>query len=98
LATSLGFGAQQAGAGLNFLFGIEKAPSVCRFLLSSAVTSVAVVSVVRGLEGGVKVLSNFNMLLAVILLCFVIMAGSFIPLHRRLLQNGHWRICRILFP
>jgi BCCT family betaine/carnitine transporter len=76
LATSLGFGAQQAGAGLNFLFGIESTIGLQVFIIA-AVTGVAVVSVVRGLEGGVKVLSNFNMLLAVILLCFVIVAGSF---------------------
>jgi BCCT family betaine/carnitine transporter len=76
LATSLGFGAQQAGAGLNFLFGIKSTIGLQVFIIA-AVTGVAVVSVVRGLEGGVKVLSNFNMLLAVILLCFVIVAGSF---------------------
>jgi BCCT family betaine/carnitine transporter len=76
LATSLGFGAQQASAGLHFLFGIEKTISV-QVIIIAAVTGVAVISVVRGLEGGVKVLSNFNMLLAVTLLCFVIVAGSF---------------------
>jgi len=76
LATSLGFGAQQASAGLNFLFGIEKTMGL-QVTIITVVTGVAVISVVRGLEGGVKVLSNFNMLLAVILLGFVIVAGSF---------------------
>ena len=76
LATSLGFGAQQASAGLNFLFGIEKTMGL-QVTIIICVTGVAVISVVRGLEGGVKVLSNFNMLLAVILLGFVIVAGSF---------------------
>jgi BCCT family betaine/carnitine transporter len=42
----------------------------------AVVTAIAVFSVVRGLEGGVKLLSNINMVLAVILLCFVIVAGS----------------------
>jgi BCCT family betaine/carnitine transporter len=76
LATSLGFGAQQASSGLNFLFGIKSSVGL-QVVIIAAVTSVAVISVVRGLEGGVKVLSNFNMLMAVILLCFVIVAGSF---------------------
>jgi len=76
LATSLGFGAQQAGSGFNFLFGIESTIGL-QVIIIIAVTSVAVISVVRGLEGGVKVLSNFNMCLAVILLGFVIVAGSF---------------------
>jgi betaine/carnitine transporter, BCCT family len=76
LATSLGFGAQQASSGLKFLFGIEPTIGV-QVTIIACVTGVAVISVVRGLEGGVKVLSNFNMILAVILLCFVIFAGSF---------------------
>ena len=76
LATSLGFGAQQAGSGLNFLFGIKSTVGL-QVIIIAAVTSVAVISVVRGLEGGVKILSNFNMILALILLCFVIVAGSF---------------------
>ncbi len=75
LATSLGFGAQQAAAGLNFLFGIENTISL-QVIIITCVTGVAVVSVVRGLEGGVKVLSNINMTLAVCLLIFVILAGS----------------------
>jgi BCCT family betaine/carnitine transporter len=76
LATSLGFGAQQANSGLKFLFGVPTSVTV-QVIIIAAVTSVAVISVVRGLEGGVKVLSNFNMILALILLCFVIFAGSF---------------------
>jgi BCCT family betaine/carnitine transporter len=76
LATSLGFGAQQAGSGLNFLFGIKSTIGL-QVVIIIAVTSVAVISVVRGLEGGVKILSNFNMILAVIMLVFVIVAGSF---------------------
>jgi len=76
LATSLGFGAQQAASGLNFLFGIESSIGL-QVTIIACVTGVAVISVVRGLEGGVKVLSNFNMALAVCLLIFVILAGSF---------------------
>ncbi len=76
LATSLGFGAQQAASGLNFLFGIEASIGL-QVTIIVCVTAVAVVSVVRGLEGGVKILSNINMSLAVILLIFIILAGSF---------------------
>ncbi|MCP4671702.1 MAG: BCCT family transporter [Desulfobacula sp.] len=76
LATSLGFGAQQAAAGLNFLFGLENSISL-QVIIITCVTGVAVISVVRGLEGGVKVLSNINMMIALCLLLFVILAGSF---------------------
>ncbi len=75
LATSLGFGAQQAASGLHFLFGIQNSIGL-QVTIIICVTGVAIVSVVRGLEGGVKVLSNFNMGLAVCLLVFVILAGS----------------------
>ena len=74
LATSLGFGAQQAASGLNFLFGIDAGIGT-QVAIIFGVTAVAVVSVVRGLEGGVKVLSNINMSLAAILLLFVLIAG-----------------------
>jgi BCCT family betaine/carnitine transporter len=75
LATSLGFGAQQAAGGLYFLFDIPNTIST-QIVIIFGVTIVAIFSVVRGLEGGVKLLSNINMSLAVVLLLFVIFAGS----------------------
>lgn len=44
LATSLGFGARQAGSGLNFLFGIESTIGL-QVVIIIAVTSVAVISI-----------------------------------------------------
>src|SRR5690554_1585766 len=74
LATSLGFGAQQAASGLNYLFGMGSGINV-QMAIIVGVTAVALLSVLRGLDGGVKVLSNINMALAGILLFFVIFAG-----------------------
>ncbi|GAB6052959.1 BCCT family transporter [Magnetospira thiophila] len=74
LATSLGFGAQQAASGLHFLFDIPNSINT-QIAIIIAVTSVAVVSVVRGLDGGVKVLSNINMGMALLLLLFVFVFG-----------------------
>ncbi len=74
LATSLGFGAQQAASGLNFLFGVDNTIST-QIAIIIGVTSVAIISVVRGLDGGVKILSNINMALAALLLAFVILFG-----------------------
>jgi len=74
LATSLGFGASQAGAGLDYLFGIP-ATLGNKILLIIAITSIAVASVVSGLDTGVKRLSELNMVLALALLAFVIIAG-----------------------
>ncbi|MCL3882482.1 BCCT family transporter [Marivita sp. GX14005] len=74
LATSLGFGATQANAGLNELFGIPVGPTT-EVILISAITAVALVSVLRGLDGGVKLLSEINMGLAALLLLFVLFVG-----------------------
>lgn len=70
LATSLGLGAQQASAGINHVFGVEGGIGL-QILVIIGVTLLAIVSVVRGLEGGVKVLSNINMIIAIVLLLFV---------------------------
>jgi len=75
LATSLGFGAQQAAGGLEFLFGLGKGLST-QLLIIAGVTCVALISVVRGIDGGVKLLSNINMSLAFLLLLFVVVVGS----------------------
>ena len=75
LATSLGLGAKQAASGLNFLFDIPATLNT-QIAIITGVTAVAVMSVIRGLEGGVKLLSNLNMTLAIILLAFVVAVGS----------------------
>ncbi|OWU69640.1 BCCT transporter [Roseovarius sp. 22II1-1F6A] len=74
LATSLGFGATQANAGLNELFGIPVGPTA-EVILISGITAVALISVLRGLDGGVKILSEINMGLAALLLLFVLIVG-----------------------
>jgi len=74
LATSLGFGATQANAGLNELFGVPIGTTT-QVLLISGITAVALISVLRGLDGGVKVLSEINMGLAALLLLFVLFIG-----------------------
>jgi len=75
LATSLGLGAQQAASGFSFLFDIEGGLRT-QVIVIVGVTAVALVSVVRGIDGGVKLLSNLNMIFALLLLVFVIFAGS----------------------
>lgn len=74
LATSLGLGAQQANAGLEHIYGIPNTITV-QVILIVAITSIALVSVLRGLDGGVKVLSEINMVIAAVLLLFVLLAG-----------------------
>ncbi|QQD19185.1 BCCT family transporter [Spongiibacter nanhainus] len=74
LATSLGLGAQQASAGIGHVFNMDSSMGL-QILVIAGVTGLAIVSVVRGLEGGVKLLSNVNMLIAFVLLAFVMLVG-----------------------
>ncbi|PQO22690.1 BCCT transporter [Rhodobacteraceae bacterium WD3A24] len=74
LSTSLGIGASQANAGLNFVFGVPSSVNA-QVILILIITAFALVSVLRGLEGGVKLLSEINMGLAGLLLLFVIIVG-----------------------
>jgi len=95
LATSLGFGAQQAASGLNFLFDIPNTINT-QIAIIIGVTSVAVLSVVRGLDGGVKILSNLNMGLAVILLLFVLIFGPTLAILVAMYNTGSSYLTNIL--
>ncbi|MFS4437637.1 BCCT family transporter [Paracoccaceae bacterium GXU_MW_L88] len=74
LATSLGFGAEQAIAGMNFLFGIP-VNDWSKTILITVVTLIALASVVAGLDAGVQRASFINMVLAFCLLVFVFLVG-----------------------
>jgi BCCT family betaine/carnitine transporter len=74
LATSLGYGAEQATSGLSHLFGIEGGDTTL-VLLITGITAVAVVSIVLGVDKGVRRLSEINMVLALLLLIFVVFVG-----------------------
>ena len=74
LATSLGLGTTQALAGFNLLYGWGTG-GVAAVALIGGITALAVVSVVRGLDRGIRVLSGVNMTLALALLFAVIVIG-----------------------
>ena len=74
LTTSLGLGARQASSGLFYLFDLPN-NLLTQSLVILFITSVVIFSVYRGLDKGVKVLSNVNIGLALVLLAFVVLAG-----------------------
>lgn len=74
LATSLGIGAQQAASGLDHLFGLGDG-DITLVLLITGISAIAIISIVAGVEKGVKRLSEINMLLAFALLLFVVFVG-----------------------
>jgi choline/glycine/proline betaine transport protein len=86
LATSLGLGVTQINAGLNYLFGVDISVTV-QIILIVGITSLATGSVVLGLDGGVKRLSEINMVLAGIFMLFILFAGPTIYILSGFTQN-----------
>ena len=74
LATSLGFGAGQAAVGLHKLFGLPS-DTWFQIVLIAAITGLATISVVAGLDAGVKRLSELNIWLAIAFLAFMVAVG-----------------------
>ena len=74
LTTSLGLGARQATSGLDYL-NIAPDTLLTQSLVIMFITSLVIFSVYRGLYKGVKVLSNINIGLGLVLLAFIVLAG-----------------------
>lgn len=86
VATSLGFGVEQINSGLNILFGVPKSV-VVQVGLIVLTTALATVSVVLGLDVGIKRLSEINIFLAVALLVGVLAFGPTVYLLQMFMQN-----------
>ncbi len=86
LATSLGFGVQQVAAGLNHLFGLPN-ETWFQVVLIALITGAATVSVVFGLDKGVRVLSELNIKIGLVFLLLVLFLGPTIFLLDSFTQN-----------
>jgi choline/glycine/proline betaine transport protein len=86
LATSLGLGVQQIAAGLNHLFGIDSGV-MTQVILIGGITLIATISVVLGVDKGVRVLSEWNMRVAVVFLLIVLILGPTIFIFKSFVQN-----------
>ncbi len=86
IATSLGLGVSQINAGLNYLTGLSIGPQV-QLPLIAAITALAAVSVVTGLDRGVRILSETNLVVAILLMLFVLTVGPTAQLLRDFVQN-----------
>ena len=87
LATSLGLGVSQVAAGLAYLFPIFEQTTTFEVVLLAIITLAATVSVVLGIDKGVKVLSEWNIRLAALLLVFVIIMGPTLFFLSSLIEN-----------
>ena len=74
LATSLGLGVQQVTTGLNYVFDIP-ANNTTMVVLIVVITAIAMISVLTGINVGIKRLSQFNIIVALLLLLAVIILG-----------------------
>ncbi|WP_226704993.1 BCCT family transporter [Microbulbifer elongatus] len=86
VATTLGYGVLQINSGLHHLFGIPVGAGV-QVVLIIVTTILATISVVLGLDAGIKRLSQLNMTLAAILLIMVLLLGSTVYLLQAFVQN-----------
>ncbi|MGB3725689.1 MAG: choline BCCT transporter BetT [Glaciecola sp.] len=86
VATSLGLGVLQISAGLDYLFDFSSSTTM-HVLLIFGITCIAIVSVMSGLDKGIKRLSEFNMALAVGLLLLILVLGPTVFLLKALMQN-----------
>jgi choline/glycine/proline betaine transport protein len=86
VATSLGLGASQVNAGFGYLFGIEVS-TTNQIIIMCGITALAVTSGATGLDKGIKILSETNMVLAVILLVLIFVLGPTVFLLQAYLQN-----------
>jgi len=86
LATSLGLGVKQINSGLNFLFGINISITT-QIILIAIITGFATLSVMSGLDGGVKKLSEWNMSLAGLFMLFLLIVGPTVYIMSGFTQN-----------
>jgi choline/carnitine/betaine transport len=87
VAVSVGLGTLQINSGLGTLFGIPE-NRVVQIAIIAAVSALAIVSVVLGLDRGIKRLSNLNIGVAVALLAFVVVTGPTLFLLKGTIQSA----------
>ncbi|MBD9513688.1 BCCT family transporter [Pseudomonas sp. PDM22] len=86
VATSLGYGVLQINSGFHHLFGLPVNATV-QIVLIAITCALATLSVASGLDKGIRILSELNLGLAVILMLFVLLLGPTVFLLQTYVQN-----------
>ncbi|MGI9297197.1 MAG: BCCT family transporter, partial [Gammaproteobacteria bacterium] len=76
VATSLGLGVQQMSTGLNHLFGVDPGLTT-QIVLIAVISVVATMSAVSGVGNGIRIISEWNIYLSIVLLAFFMFGGPF---------------------
>lgn len=74
VATSLGLGALQINGGLRYLFGVPNT-AASQIVIIAVVSVLFLISATTGLDKGIKILSNTNLVIAILLMVFVWTTG-----------------------
>ncbi|MCC9620551.1 BCCT family transporter [Thalassospira sp. MA62] len=86
IVTSLGLGVMQISAGLNTLFDIPDSTTV-QIILIAIITLFATISVMAGLDGGIKRISNLNIQVSFVLLAFIVIVGPTLFIFDSFVEN-----------
>ncbi len=74
VATTLGFGAVQINSGLGYLFGLPENFTV-QLIIILVATACFMLSAIAGVDRGIRLLSNINVVLALLLMVIVLVIG-----------------------
>ena len=86
LATSLGLGTMQINSGLDFMFGIGTGTGI-QVGIIAGVTLLALVSVMAGINKGVRFLSEINIKLSVVFMLLIFLLGPTLYILRIFIQS-----------
>lgn len=87
IATTLGLSVAQINAGLNYLWPSIPMSVTVQIIAIAAITALATLSVVAGMDKGVKRLSMLNIILAFALMIFVFATGPTIFILNTFMEN-----------
>lgn len=87
IATTLGLSVAQINAGLNYLWPGIPVNTTVQIITIVAITSLALFSVVAGMDKGIKRLSILNMVLAISLMLFVFIVGPTVFILNTFMEN-----------
>ncbi|AQX52239.1 BCCT family transporter [Elizabethkingia anophelis] len=75
ITTTLGFGVVQINSGLQTLHIVPENSFVYQVIIVSVLVTLSIISAVTGVDKGVKLLSNINVISVIVLLVFVLALG-----------------------
>ena len=86
IAVSIGLGTLQINGGLAQVIGIPE-NALWQLIIIGVVCGLATISVSLGLDKGIKVLSNINIVMAVLMLIFIIVLGPTLFMARGIFES-----------